>query len=675
MKKPAGEESSGGLGIPSASTMAVPSASGLSVPSASGNSGEGKTRPYILQCDRATTHKQMVRSRGVTEWLDELYDLPLVAVKDSDPIPVQIETAEQITVLAGDLFKKILEIEANSTGLTASNFNALVQPIAIPLSQNQKQIEDTKLSKQIYGLVGLRFEREGVVHERIGMITLVRTIFFAVVATALALLVCYPIAYKLALATPPEKAVWLFLGLLIPYAIVELMRIYAWTSIIDNRGLLNTMLDWLGIINMQAGEAIQFKRSALTVFMVVVYTYVLFMVFPIYNVMSTLDKNQLEAAKDLGSGSIRIHWRIIIPHTKPGIAVGCIATFMLAAGAFSVPRIISRGLQSEWFAQTIYNKFFESENSNVGAAYSFAYTLLCFLIVGLFHVHHADPIERLCENSIMTSQRLLTFYTWAFLAFMFAPLLLMIVSSFNNISPPSVTDWRGFTGKWYSFFWVPEEQLRADEVLRALDRERFVQCFQNSILIAMIVVPLSLTLGLSGAVLLTRWRSRANGILWWVLLSPMLAPGVVLGLSALVFWGRLGVGAGLFTIVVAQTTFIAGYPLLILMARLQRQPVELEEAALDLGASPFKVFLRITLPFLVPALLSAGVISFLASMENFNTTMFAKGGACTFATEIGAMARNPNGHPPVINSVGTIIIVLTVVAAVAHTFLSRRESR
>ena len=79
-----------------------------------------------------------------------------------------------------------------------------------------------------------------------------------------------------------------------------------------------------------------------------------------------------------------MHWRIIIPHSKPGIAVGTIATFMLAAGAFSVPRIISRGLQAEWFSQTIYNKFFESPNANSGAAYSFAYTIVCFVLVALF---------------------------------------------------------------------------------------------------------------------------------------------------------------------------------------------------------------------------------------------------------------------------------------------------
>ena len=274
----------------------------------------------------------------------------------------------------------------------------------------------------------------------------------------------------------------------------------------------------------------------------------------------------------------------------------------------------------------------------------------------------------------MNTDRLLNIYIGFFLVFMFSPLLLMIVTSFNDMSPPSVTDWGGTTFKWYEFFWLPESELRQDPVLRVLDRDRFGMCFVNSLQIAAIVVPLSLVLGLSGAIVLVRWQSRANGLLWWVLLSPMLAPGIVLGLSALIFWGDLGVNAGLFTIMMAQLTFTAGYPLLIILARLQRLPVQLEEAARDLGASPLRTFYRITLPYLRPALLSAAIITFLASMENYNTTMFAKGGSCTFATEIGAMSRNPNGHPPVINAVGTIIILLTMTFAGLHAWLQKRKA-
>jgi spermidine/putrescine transport system permease protein len=273
----------------------------------------------------------------------------------------------------------------------------------------------------------------------------------------------------------------------------------------------------------------------------------------------------------------------------------------------------------------------------------------------------------------MTSQRILSLYIWMFAIFMFTPLILMIVSSFNDTSPPSATDWRGFTFKWYEFFWMPQDQISQDPILRSLDRDRFGMCFRNSISIAVVVVPLSLLFGLSGAIFLTRWQTRFNSILWWILLSPMLAPGIVLGLSTLVFWGKLGVDAGLFTITMAQVTFTAGYPLLIILARLQRFPVELELAAQDLGATPMRTFWRITFPYLAPALTTAGVITFLASMENYNTTMFAKGGACTFATEIGAMARNPNGHPPLINAVGTVIIALTVAFAVLHAWRRSKE--
>ncbi|MBN2907688.1 MAG: ABC transporter permease [Rhodobacteraceae bacterium] len=369
--------SNGGLAIPSAGGMAVPSMGG-------GAATGGASRPYILQCDRANTHQTMVRGNGEQVWLDELFDLPARSIDPTDPIATQITDAEEIAGIAQTLYTRLLDEESRGLGLTTANFQALMGATRIPMAAAQQATEAATLRGRVQTLLGLQFQKDGETYKRLALITLTRTLFFAVLATALALVLCYPIAYKVALATPPRRAAWLFLGLVIPYAIVELMRIYAWTAIIDTRGLLNVMLDLIGVIDLDAGEAIQFKRMPGTVFLVIVYTYVLFMVFPIFNVMSTLDRNQIEAARDLGARNWRVHWRIVIPHSKPGIAVGCIATFMLAAGAFSVPRIISRGLQAEWFSQSIYNKFFESANSNIGAAYSFAYTLVCFGLVGLF---------------------------------------------------------------------------------------------------------------------------------------------------------------------------------------------------------------------------------------------------------------------------------------------------
>ena len=179
----------------------------------------------------------------------------------------------------------------------------------------------------------------------------------------------------------PVKTAILFTALFVPYAVNELMRIYAWLTVFDLHGLLNTLLAILGYAAIASDDLIVWYRFPGTVLVVLVYTYILFMVFPIYNTMSTLDPNQVEAAQDLGARTWRVHWRVIIPHSKPGIAVGCIMTFMLAAGSFSVPHIITRGLQPSGSRSSSYDKFFESSNWNLGSAYSFTLLLICILFI------------------------------------------------------------------------------------------------------------------------------------------------------------------------------------------------------------------------------------------------------------------------------------------------------
>lgn len=211
----------------------------------------------------------------------------------------------------------------------------------------------------------------------------VRTIIYAAMVTVLALIVCYPIAFAVAQVATPQAAAFLMLGLIVPYAINELLRVYAWLMILDYQGVLNTMLQWVGVTNLAKHEWIPFLESPGAVFVAMVYAYILFMVFPIYNTLETLDRNQLEAARDLGAPTWRIHWRVAIPHAKPGIAVGCIMTFMLSAGSYAVPQIMTRGTSGDWFSQTIYRQFFESNNWNVGAAYAFTLLIVCIVFIFL----------------------------------------------------------------------------------------------------------------------------------------------------------------------------------------------------------------------------------------------------------------------------------------------------
>ncbi|MBZ8132144.1 ABC transporter permease [Afifella sp. IM 167] len=256
------------------------------------------------------------------------------------------------------------------------------------------------------------------------------------------------------------------------------------------------------------------------------------------------------------------------------------------------------------------------------------------------------------------SNQVLNLYLVLFFVYLFAPLLVMSAAAFNSYSYPSVTQWQGFTLKWFV-------ELTRDE--------RLLQGLWNSILIGFGVIAVALPLGLSGAFILTRLQSRWSGILYGVLVSPILTPGIILGIATLIFWRNIGVAGGLFLAMMAQATFIASYSMLMFMARLQRQDRALEEAALDLGASNFMVFRRITIPFLAPTIFTAGVIAFLQSIENYNTTVFAIGGNWTLVTEIGSRFRF--GLSPVINVIGVIFVALTVVFAVIYVALKERERR
>jgi len=247
------------------------------------------------------------------------------------------------------------------------------------------ELESTEtLPVKQYGLAN--YTRMSGLHFRI----FVKTIGYAALVTVLALVVCYPVAYTVAQLATPNKAALMLLGLIVPYAINELLRVYAWLMILDYQGVINSALAWLGLVDLEARTWIPFLEYPGSVFVALIYAYVLFMVFPIYNTIETLDKNQIEAARDLGAPVWRIHWRVVIPHAKPGIAVGCIMTFMLSAGSYAVPQVMTRGKSGDWFSQLIYRQFFESFNWNTGAAYSFTLLLVCiafiFLMMALFRV-------------------------------------------------------------------------------------------------------------------------------------------------------------------------------------------------------------------------------------------------------------------------------------------------
>lgn len=202
-----------------------------------------------------------------------------------------------------------------------------------------------------------------------------KTVWASALVAFITFLVCYPMAFWLAQHATVNQTAVVLLALTIPFWINEVLRTLAWYILLAFRGPLNAFLLSLGIID----EPVRWYGDG-GVLAGMTYAYILFMLFPIYNAIESLDKSQIEAARDLGASTWRIHWRVVIPHAKAGIATGCVFTFMLAAGSYVAPALLGAP-GSRWFTEIIYNWFFEGGDWNRGAAYALVLLVLCLAVV------------------------------------------------------------------------------------------------------------------------------------------------------------------------------------------------------------------------------------------------------------------------------------------------------
>jgi len=203
-----------------------------------------------------------------------------------------------------------------------------------------------------------------------------RTIIASVFVTLLDFALCYPIAYYIAQVAKGGYARSMILLLILPFWVNEILRAFSFRILFGTSGVINAVLQTLGIVD----QPIDFMRADVALYAGLSYAYILLMVFPLYNAIESLDHNQIEAARDLGSPWWRIHWRVVMPHAKPGIASGCTLVFMLAAGALAAPQILG-GPSSLWFTQIIYRWFNTGGNWPQGAAYAIVLLIASLIFV------------------------------------------------------------------------------------------------------------------------------------------------------------------------------------------------------------------------------------------------------------------------------------------------------
>jgi spermidine/putrescine transport system permease protein len=247
------------------------------------------------------------------------------------------------------------------------------------------------------------------------------------------------------------------------------------------------------------------------------------------------------------------------------------------------------------------------------------------------------------------------FRTWTagVLVFLYLPIFVLAVYSFNTSRLN--LQWEGFTFQWYRELWANDPLTRAA---------------QNSFIIACLTTVFSILLGTAGAWLMYRYRFRGARAIRTLAAAPMVMPEILMGISLLVFFATIGLPLGITTVVIGHVTFSFPFVLLAVQARLQGLDPALEEAALDLGATPARAFWLVIVPSLRPAIIAGGLMAFTLSWDELIVTFFtASAGSATLPLRIFGMAKV--GLNPMLNALSVLFIVATTALVVFSTYLKR----
>jgi spermidine/putrescine transport system permease protein len=251
------------------------------------------------------------------------------------------------------------------------------------------------------------------------------------------------------------------------------------------------------------------------------------------------------------------------------------------------------------------------------------------------------------------------FGVWSVIAFiyLYAPLVALVIFSFNTNR--TVTIWTGFSLDWYR---------------KAFANEQIQDAIWNSIIVGVIATGASTVIATLAALVMVRGKSfRAKGLVTSTLMLPLIIPEIVTAIATLIFFATIGLKLGLGNIIIAHVVFCIPFAYLPVQARLQSMDATLEQAARDLYANPWQAFRRVTLPLLMPGIISGALLAFVTSFDDFIITlMVAPAGATTLPIYIYSMVRL--GITPEINAVSTVILAVSIIIVLIASLVGRRTS-
>lgn len=517
------------------------------------------------------------------------------------------------------------------------------------------------------------------------------TLKISLATTALAVVLGYPVAYLISTAGPKAKS-WLIFLVLLSFWTSFLVRAFAWVVILGRNGAINQFLLAIGVIDRPAN--LIYSLGAVLVGMV--HAMLPLAVMTMLSVMENIDRNLPRAASTLGARPGSAFWTVYFPLSMPGVAAAAIMVFVTSIGFFIVPALLG-GRFETMITQLIIDQVQQTLNWGLAGAIS---VLLLVVVLAVFVIYDrifgfesltgetsainvnrdtaarragakflaiiGDISDRLIalfpgsrkSSDAETSPKLLSGFVWALLIMISLPAIMMIPISFSAAGlnwPPS-----GFTMQWYEQMW---------------NTPVWSQALWRSLVVALGAGILSMLIGIPAAFLLARANIRGKAAILAFVLSPIVAPRIIIAVGLFYVFAELGLVGTSLGLIIGHTVVCVPYVVMTMVAVLRNYDTRLDLAAQSLGASPVKSLAYVTFPMLAAGMFSAFLFAFATSFDELTIALFSSGGLNStlpkqFWDEVTLQVS------PVIAAVSTCLLVfISVLIFVADRLRQRSMSR
>lgn len=556
----------------------------------------------------------------------------------------------------------------------------------------------------------------------------VRTIAVSVVTALGSLVVAFPLAYYLARLCPEKHRGLLISLVVIPFWISFVVQVYALYPWVQRRGYIGLAMNAAGLGGAADWLFDNFGYGSPSIVPpALIYIWLPFMVLPLFTSLLRVDQTLLEAAHDLGAGRWRSFWEVTVPLSFPGIMMGTILIFITAFGSFVEPKLLA-GKEGTLVGNYISDAFLKFGYLPNGAAASVIVLVPTIILLYIYVVYAegaatefgrqsgpfrfftslrrriglivarstqgttaaADPggqsaslslairrgsLERFFDGlATRRGARILRVYTLLVLAAFYIPMVQVVVFSFNHDT--NIINWSYPSVRWY----IQEEGPNA---LRALFGDQdMISALWNSVAIGVAVTLISLAVGVPASLAVVRYRFGSKPYLNVMLYTGLVMPSIIMGVSILVFITFLNDlylapflnvtwETGYASIIVGHVTFCIPIVIAVLIVSLREFDRSIEEAAMNLGADEVTTFTRVTLPNILPGIVSAALLSFTFSFSEVVVTIFLKGGGVETLPVVFWATLSRKIPTPELNAASTLILGLSILFVLMANKLQR----